>query len=122
MKRTIVRLGIIGTFLVTLAIVSNFTTAMAEQEQVIKITAKKFDYSPSEIILKKGVPAVLEITASDRLHGFNCPELELRADLLPGKVTKIHFVPQKTGTFTFRCDIFCGDGHEDMTGTITVKE
>ena len=93
-----------------------------QQEQVVKITAKRFEYSPKEITLKKGVPAVLEITALDRLHGFDCPDLGIRADLLPGKVTKVRFTPQKTGSFTFHCDIFCGDGHEDMAGTITVRE
>jgi cytochrome c oxidase subunit 2 len=93
-----------------------------QQEQVIKMTAKKFEYSPQEITLKKGVPAILEITALDRLHGFTCPDLAIRADLLPGKVTRIRFTPQKTGSFSFHCDIFCGDGHEDMSGTITIKE
>jgi cytochrome c oxidase subunit 2 len=86
------------------------------------MTAKKFEYSPNEIVLKKGVPAVLEITALDRLHGFSCPELGIRADLQQGKITRVRVVPQKAGSFAFHCDIFCGDGHEDMSGTIIVKE
>ena len=115
--------GIVGVFLMALLIGSSFTSGFAEQkEQIIKITAKKFEYSPKEILLKKGVPVVLEITALDRLHGFNCPDLGIRANLLPGEITRIRVVPQKAGSFVFRCDIFCGDGHEDMTGTITVSE
>lgn len=43
-----------------------------------------------------------------------------RADILPGNVAKIRVVPDKAGTFTFLCDIFCGAGHETMNGTITV--
>jgi len=31
-------------------------------------------------------------------------------------------VPDKTGTFTFVCDIFCGTGHEEMDGTIEVTD
>ena len=93
-----------------------------QQEMIVKMTAKKFEYAPQEIMLKKGVPAVLEITALDRLHGFTCPDLGIRADLLPGKVTRINVLPQKTGKFPFHCDIFCGDGHEDMAGTIIVTE
>jgi cytochrome c oxidase subunit 2 len=91
-------------------------------EQVIKITAKKFDYTPSHITLKKGVPVVLEFTTADVLMGFNVPDLGVRADIVPGKVTRVRIVPDKAGTFTFFCDIFCGSGHEDMTGTITVIE
>jgi cytochrome c oxidase subunit II len=94
----------------------------AESDQVIKITAKKFEYSPKEISLKKGVPVVLEFTSLDRLHGFNCPGLKIRSDITPGKVTTLRLVPDKAGTFPFHCDSFCGSGHEGMRGTITVTE
>ncbi len=94
----------------------------AENEQVIQITAKRFEYSPKEIILKKGVPVVLEFTSLDRLHGFICPGLGIRMDIRPGKVNRLRFVPDKVGTFPFHCDNFCGSGHEGMRGTITVTE
>jgi cytochrome c oxidase subunit II len=99
------------------------TSSFAEQpEQVIKISAKKFEYSPSEINVKKGMPIVLELTSLDRLHGFNCLELGIRSDITPGEVTRIRFTPQKSGTFTFFCDVFCGEGHEDMSGKIIVED
>jgi cytochrome c oxidase subunit II len=94
----------------------------AQNEQVIKVTAKKFEYSPKEITLKKGVPVVLEFTSLDRLHGFNCPDLNIRADIRPGKVSTLRFTPGKVGTFPFHCDNFCGTGHEAMRGTIKVVE
>ena len=95
---------------------------MAADEQVIKVSAKRFEYSPAEITLKKGVPVVIEFTSQDRLHGFNCPGLKIRSDIPPGKVTTLRFVPDKTGAFPFHCDNFCGTGHEKMRGTITVVE
>jgi len=91
-------------------------------EQVIEITAKKFDYTPNRITLKKGVPVVLEFRTEDVLMGFNAPDLGTRADIIPGQVARVHLVPNKVGTFAFFCDIFCGSGHENMTGTITVVE
>ena len=94
----------------------------AEKEQVIQITAKRFEYSPKEITLKKGVPVVLEFTSLDRLHGFNCPGLELRLDIRPGKVNTLRFTPDKVGMFPFHCDNFCGSGHEGMKGMIIVTE
>ena len=94
----------------------------AETEQVVKITAKKFEYSPKEITVKMGVPVVLELTSLDRLHGFNCPGLGIRSDIPPQTVTRLRFVPKSAGTFLFHCDNFCGSGHEGMTGTIIVKE
>lgn len=91
-------------------------------EQVIKIMARKFDYTPNHITLKKGVPVVLEFTTADVLMGFNTPDLGARADIVPGQVARVRLTPDKVGTFAFFCDIFCGSGHENMTGTITVVE
>ncbi|MBS1136770.1 MAG: soxH [Proteobacteria bacterium] len=90
--------------------------------QVIRVVAKRFDYTPGEIRLKKGVPVVLEFTTQDVVMGFSAPDLDARSDILPGQVARVRLVPDKTGTFVFHCDIFCGSGHEDMSGTIVVSE
>ncbi len=111
--------GIMATFI--LIAVSGHLMA-AENEQVIKITAKRFEYTPKEISVKKGIPVVLEFTSLDRLHGFTCPGLKIRTDIPPGKATALRFVPDKVGAFPFHCDNFCGTGHEGMRGTITVTE
>lgn len=91
-----------------------------QAEQVIKINARKFEFVPGVITLKKGVPVILELTSSDVLMGFYAPDLKARATIIPGVVTRIRITPENTGVFTFLCDIFCGDGHENMNGTITV--
>jgi cytochrome c oxidase subunit II len=110
-------------FLIMTALILNIASSVAgEPEQVIKITAKKFEYSPNEIRVKKGVPVVLELTSLDRLHGFNCPELDIRSDINPGKIATVRFTPQQTGTFEFFCDNFCGEGHDNMTGKIIVED
>jgi cytochrome c oxidase subunit 2 len=63
-----------------------------------------------------------QFSSLDRLHGFFCPGLEIRTDIVPGRVNRLEFTPQKTGTFPFHCDIFCGTGHDKMKGTIIVTE
>jgi cytochrome c oxidase subunit 2 len=112
-----------------LFMISSFVSIVpaAEQpgqtERVIKITAKKFEYSPNEIRIKKGVPVVLEFTSLDRVHGFTVPDLGgIRATIEPGKATQVHITAPKAGTYEFHCDLFCGDGHEGMTGKIIVEE
>ena len=111
------RVAMVVFFLASIA-----TPAMADDEPVIHITARKFEYSLGALSLKKGVPVVIELTALDRVHGFNLPEFGVRADAVPGKVTRIRFTPTKTGEFVFFCDVFCGDGHEEMSGVLTVKD
>ena len=90
------------------------------KERVIRITARKFAFLPGEITLKKGVPVTLEFVTADVVMGFNAPDFNLRADIIPGETARVRFTPDKTGTFTFLCDIFCGDGHEGMSGTLKV--
>ncbi len=98
------------------------TRSRAQDEaRVIKVTAKKFDYTPSHIELKQGEPVILEFTSQDVTMGFNLPDFHLRTDILPGKVTRLSFTPDKVGKFDFYCDVFCGDGHEEMEGEIVVS-
>lgn len=123
MKRTGTPSRVLAAAIVLCVFGSIAVVALAEPaDQVIKITARKFAYSPNEIRLKKGVPAVLEFTSLDRLHGFSCPDFGIRTDIVPGKVNTVRFVPDKAGTYPFHCDIFCGDGHEDMAGKFIVEE
>ena len=94
----------------------------APSARVVRVTAKRYEYSPSTLELKKGEPVVLELVSLDRAHGFEAPALGLRADVEPGASTRLPFVPDKVGTFEFHCDVFCGSGHEDMSGEIVVHE
>ena len=120
------RVLIAGALLMSTTIISGLTlyvrasTRPAERE--IQITAKKFDFTPDTITLKKGEPVVLVVSSQDRKHGFNLRAFGIRADVNAGGTAQIRFTPDKTGKFTFSCDVFCGEGHEDMTGTIVVTE
>ena len=96
--------------------------AADQKEIVIKITAKKFEYSPSSIKIKKGIPVIFELTSLDTRHGFNCPKLGVRTDIEPGKVSRVRILAQKAGVYGFYCDVFCGSGHEDMYGKIIVED
>jgi len=88
--------------------------------RVIKVSARRFSYTPNQIALKKGEPVTFELTTEDITMGFNVPDFGVRGDIIPGKTTRVDLTPDKTGTFTFLCDIFCGDGHEGMSGTLVV--
>jgi len=104
------------------SLVTYVAAQAAPRTKVIKISAKRFDYTPGNLTLKKGEPVVFELTSRDVLMGFNLPDFNLRADMVPGKVIRVSFVPDKTGTFTFLCDVFCGSKHEEMNGKITVVD
>ncbi|MDB5409862.1 MAG: cytochrome-c oxidase [Rhodospirillales bacterium] len=103
-------------------IVAVAAVAAPAAERTVSVTVMKFEFIPDTINLKKGEPVVVDLSSLDRRHGFNVPELGLRTDVLPDESVKIRLVPDKAGRFLFRCDNFCGDGHEDMQGVIVVSE
>jgi len=108
--------------LLELMVIRSTAEDLRSNQQVIRISASTFEFKPSEITVKKGVPVTLEFMSQDRHHGFRLSEFHLQADIKPGVVEKLRFVPDKIGKFAFFCDVFCGDGHEDMSGTLTVVE
>ena len=88
--------------------------------RVVAVTARRFSYTPSVIELELGVPVIVELTSLDRDHGFNIPDLRVRADVAANNTVRVRIVPDKLGTFAFHCDVFCGSGHEEMAGRIVV--
>jgi cytochrome c oxidase subunit II len=94
--------------------------AWAQKERVVRITARRFAFLPGEVTLKRGEPVIIELTSADVVMGFNAPDFGVRADIVPGQVSRVSFAPDKTGTFVFLCDVFCGDGHEAMAGKLHV--
>jgi len=93
-----------------------------EGPQVIKITASKFQFTPDHITLVKGQPVTLQLTSSDRVHGFMIRTLKIDTEINPGKVTEVTLTPQTAGTFTAICDHYCGLGHGNMKMKVVVEE
>jgi cytochrome c oxidase subunit 2 len=92
----------------------------ADAPRILRITARKFEFAPREIALARGEPVLLELESLDRLHGFDAPSLGLQGEFVPGRITRLAFTPDSAGRFTFTCNVFCGDGHEEMDGLIVV--
>lgn len=88
--------------------------------QTTRIVASRFAFTPEKIVVTLGRPVVLRLASSDVIMGIRIPELGLRADMLPGRETELRFTPTRVGTYSFHCDVFCGDDHDVMDGTIEV--
>ncbi|SRR5713101_3486399 len=94
----------------------------SEEPRLIEIKAKKFEFSPSEITLKKGEPVILRLTSEDRTHGFLLKPLQIDTDITPGGATDIAVTPEADGDYTVICDHYCGTGHGNMKMKLTVVE
>src|ERR1700721_2969684 len=86
-----------AAFLMQQGVIRSAAREVRNNEQVIRISASTFEYKPSEITVKKGVPVTLELVSQDRHHGFKLPEFHLQANVQPGVVEKVRFIPDKAG-------------------------
>ena len=98
------------------------SAAQAPQVHEIQMTAKKYEFSPNPIRVKKGERVRLVITATDRDHGIKIEEFGVEQRLKKGVPTTVEFTADKAGTFTFKCSVHCGIGHGHMKGTLIVEE
>jgi cytochrome c oxidase subunit 2 len=96
------------------------TAIASSKERVIDIVARRFDFAPDELHVSLGETVVLRFTAPDVPMGFNLADFGLRADIVPDAITTLRLTPDKVGSFTFFCDVFCGSGHEEMSGMLVV--
>ena len=105
----------------TLLAVSGWRMAQAaDPVRIIELTARRFVFTPEVLTAKAGEKIVLEVKSLDFIHGMNIPDLKIRVDLMPGRVTRIELPALQAGTYDFLCDNFCGDGHEEMHGKLVV--
>jgi cytochrome c oxidase subunit 2 len=84
----------------------------ADNAQVVKIVAQQWSFSPNTVTIPRGQTIDFELMSTDVHRGFNLPDFNLRADVVPGQTTKLRVTLDKAGTYGFHCDYFCGSGHE----------
>ena len=93
----------------------------AETGKEVSVAASKFEFTPDTVKAKVGQPVTFVLTSLDRIHGFKMPEFGIRTDIIPDRETRVTLTPRTAGRFTFFCDVFCGDGHEEMGGKLVVE-
>ena len=93
----------------------------AAEGDAIKVTAKKYEFDPNVIRVKKGDHVKLVITATDHDHGFKLEALQIDQLLKKGEATPVEFTADQAGTFPFECSHFCGLGHRKMKGELIVE-
>jgi cytochrome c oxidase subunit 2 len=120
-----------------LGVLAQHARAAQDNVQEIQVSAKKFEFTPSEIDVKQGAHVRLEVTPTDREHGFELevypegsdkkgdPGLKVSGDkpsykIQQGQTQTIEFIAVQAGTYDFKCIVYCGSGHHGMKGTIVV--
>ena len=76
------------------------------------------------IEVSKNDLVLLKLRSSDVTHGFSLKAfgLYITNGIKPGKTVFVSFKADKVGTYIFSCNVFCGDIHQHMQGTLVVRD
>ena len=96
--------------------------AEAAPPRTVEIVAKRFQFTPAEVTLRRGEPVVLRLRSEDVVHGFFTRALGIDATIDPAAPLELPLTPKEAGRFPVICDHFCGAGHGGMKMTIVVVD
>jgi len=65
-----------------------------------------------------GKPVLVNLVATDILHGFFLPAFRVKRDMVPGMKNNDWFVADKPGSYDLFCSQYCGKGHSAMITTV----
>lgn len=98
-----------------------FTASAFGEEIFLEIRARQFSYTPNIIRVKKGDLVRIRLISEDVTHGFFLDGYGLNISAQPGQEGHLQFVANRTGRFSFRCSVTCGEFHPYMVGYLLVE-
>jgi cytochrome c oxidase subunit 2 len=95
------------------------------ETKVFEVIARRFDFEPATIEVTEGDRVRLVVRSADGPHGVEIKAFKVKKAVpraKPGDApVTIEFVATSAGEFPILCSEYCGNGHEDMKGTLVVK-
>lgn len=89
---------------------------------VITIRARRYEFSPSNITLKRGQQVKLVFVSEDITHSLTVSGLGLEVRIRKNHPNEVLLTPSKLGNFQGECSIYCGVGHDRMKLVIHVEK
>jgi cytochrome c oxidase subunit II len=98
-----------------------FAAIPASAHPTVDIAVANWKFTPNTITIPVGEPTTLRLTSTSGVHGIQSDDLGIPMTTIPnGKTVEVTFTPKKAGTYVLHCQIYCGQGHANMTLTIVV--
>lgn len=95
--------------------------APGKYELYIRAEASPWRFYPDEVTIPQGATVTIHVTSADVQHGFKIQDTNINFMVLPGQVSTLTYTFEEVGEYPFVCTEYCGVGHQNMYGVITVE-
>jgi cytochrome c oxidase subunit 2 len=111
------------TVVVLVMMLALVTHAQAPAAKIVRVSAERFAYTPSEITVEKGTVIEFHLTSDDTDHGFHIVGTEINVEIPKRRrgETVVRYTADTEGRFIIECSRPCGAGHTAMRATLVVK-
>lgn len=91
--------------------------------RVIRVSAERFAFTPSEITVDRGTVIEFHLSSEDTDHGFRIVGTDVNAEIPKRRrgETVVTYVANAAGRFVIECSRPCGAGHTAMRAVLVVK-
>jgi len=95
----------------------------AKSPKVVRVSAERFAFTPSEIVVEKGTVIEFHLTSEDTDHGFRIIGTDVDVSIPKRRrgETVVTYTADTVGRFIIECSRPCGAGHTAMRATLIVK-
>ena len=100
---------------------SGSSETSSSSKKAFTIDVSSYAFSPSTLAVKKGDIVTLTLKGVSGNHGFALPDFGVSESVQKGDTITVTFVADKSGTFSYFCNVPCGSGHTQMRGTLNVQ-
>jgi len=104
---------------------SRNAASQTTEPRVVEVVVRRFAFEPATIEAVEGERLRVLVRSADGPHGVEIKAFKVKKAVpraKPGDAPiTIEFVATRAGEFPILCSEYCGNGHEDMKGTLVVK-
>jgi cytochrome c oxidase subunit 2 len=121
--------GIVVVLLVALLFATIFFTPYGKSQesapQEVNVQARQFAFLVDRSRIRAGEKVKFHLTSADVNHGFavfdSHNKFLFQAQVMPGKTQDYVYTFERPGTYRIVCFEYCGPGHDQMQGQLTVR-
>lgn len=82
--------------------------------RIVSVEAFQYGFTPNTVRVAQGEHVRLLLSTRDVAHSFTLEEYDVNVTIVPGEALSVEFMADRPGRFPFGCDVYCGEGHDEM--------